>query len=155
MINTPTVVDVGNLLVSFLEKTQNFNHRLCEVEDKVNGFDERVLSVEENVASMKTDYDDKINSLQAAMKIMTTTVTASSLKIGNAKPKIRQNEISVHAMEQYRVDNHVYLSGFASEPHAKSITTTPCNKFEVPLDQIEDALHLRHQSFKKPLSAKD
>lgn len=126
----PSNKDIGDFLAAYVEKSVQINSEVRDLRAKID-------VVEDKVENMKMDFDGRIKSATTTMSTIQTIQAEQNLEVDNMKPTVARNEASVHILEQDRVDNHVYLSGFPTKPEAKAVATILCNKFSLDPGTVE------------------
>lgn len=129
-IQEPTNKDIGSFLATFMETSQSMFAKYQELQDNINNINERV-------SAHKHENDFKLDKVAKEINSLKTTLSEQSLEIENLKANSHTNEAKVNAVEQARLDNDIYLSGFPEKPNAKMVATKLCNKFEIIPELID------------------
>jgi hypothetical protein len=68
------------------------------------------------------EIEDKVEKLEDAQKSIAATTTKNAAEIKILKAASEDNSASVHKLEQFNVDNDVFLSQFPCKPDAEKVT---------------------------------
>lgn len=97
--------------------------------------DERVEELEKNLS----DVQSKQVSQSLEISSNKEEITALSTKFDLLGKKTENHEMSLHIIEQKRIDNDVFISYFSKKPSASTVAQNLLKLAAIPLESLSDA----------------
>jgi hypothetical protein len=147
---THSIDDIRSLLVNFLEKSEEMRTVVYETQFRV-----AVLEKKQDELSKKLDdADTKIVENSDAIEVIDRDIKKQSKRVDTLQATSRQNQSSLHKLEQLKVDNDIFLSGFPFKPDLKKITKAITNRYGISEAEVSNSYQYKFKvRSKKPTAS--
>lgn len=128
-----SVDDIGSFLCEYLKTTEGLRNSLYEI-------NLRTVTLEDEMKKLNGENkknSDDIEGTVESIEVLDREVKKHGEEISEMKPVILQSEAGLHKLEQFRVDNDVFISGFPVKPNVEQVTTALATLFEVSENMID------------------
>lgn len=120
------VEDLCNFMADYVEKSEDYRRKfyaMCHQHQALEKrVDEIVTRLETNDVKQK-ENDDQIELVEREVK--------------EIKDTTKENESSLHRLEQKQIDTHIFVSGFPTKPDEDEVLESILNLFDIPKESID------------------
>lgn len=124
--------DLGLLMVRLIDRTESTR----TIADDAN---ERARLAE-----------TKCDQLHRRATDIETTSAHHQNEIDSIKHKVDENEVSLRKMEQHKIDNDIFLSGFPIKPDHKRVTRAISKLYDIPVEMVDHSYQYQFVTKKTP-----
>lgn len=128
----PTIKDLSAFIVQYLEKTEAMRMTMSDLQHTTDDLNKRVGQLEEK----RENTDENVQTNTDALEVMESENTKRDKKISKLHTMSEQNEASLHRLEQHKVDNDIFISGFPLKPNEDEILESLVKLFDIDKEMI-------------------
>lgn len=129
----PTMKDVAMLLFQLIDKASSTRNTVNDISDRLAKIENRYDQTSRRLKSIEERCGTHTTSIDALEKAKTT----NEEKIDLLKSLTDSNEQSLHKLEQSKIDNDIFLSGFPIKPDHIKVKSALANFYNIAPDMID------------------
>lgn len=122
--------DIGQFMISYLEKTEEMRTALFESQFRINQLENRVDKIEKS--------ETAIIENSKAIEKLDEEVEKQGEQLNDLEEATLRNEESINKLDQAKIDNDVFISGFPMKPDLNKVTTALLNLYGISEDLVVD-----------------
>lgn len=121
-----SIDDLCEFMSSYIEKSEDFRRTVYEVQHQHNVLKERVDTLE---AGSKV-HQEKVEEHTDQIELVERDVR-------EMQQSTRENEASLHRLEQKQLDTHVFITGFPVKPDEEEVLTSLTKLYGIPTESVD------------------
>lgn len=135
----PTNKDLANFFVDYVRSQNEFRQLMFDTKRRTENLEEKVDTVDKRTGEVEN-------------KVTQNTKAIDSLRMDaqQQQNQVSYIEASTHKLEQFQVDNDIFLSGFPSKPDCEDVTKSLMALYDIPESQVNFKYQYEFEVKSKP-----
>lgn len=121
----PSNKDLANFFIDFIRSQNEFRHLMLNISQRTDILEQRVETAEKRTDDVMGRVEENVKSIEI--------LHSNAEKV---RTQVSEIEASTHKMEQFHVDNDIFLSGFPTKPDCEEVTKSLIALYDIPESQV-------------------
>lgn len=136
-----SLADIKTLLFSLVKSSSSAKRELVELRHRTSANEASIAAIKETLQTVQEHAKeqsesmevmiDRVTKLEAPVEDIQRQFDRQEWQIGSLHASAQTSERSLHQLEQAKVDNDVFLSGFPKEPDVEKVASEVLKHYDI------------------------